>query len=454
MSTSQFYPFYYLRQFLDVFLITISWFFAYWFRFHHLSGGQESLDFIFLKWVPLVILITFYFLHKKKLYYLSKGYHILSTLKANFLAMITIVIILYFFSEQKLSRIVLLTHFILSSFLFTLVRIFLRNILHHLHLRGKKMQCALLVGGSKQMENYVNVVKNNHETGIGITAWLDSNGLAEKYQIPSYSSSLSSIKKNNHFDMIVVGYSGENNQKLENFLKKNYNDVIPIKILPDLSYSLIGCHIEDFANIPILDINVPRISFIDKIFKRSFDIIASLIGLLLFFPFMVLISILIKLDSKGPVFYIQKRIGFGGEIFNMWKFRTMTEAKNNEDQTNWSSKNELRKTKLGKLLRNTSFDEIPQLWNVLIGDMSLVGPRPERLHFVQKFREEIPSYMLRHKMKSGITGWAQIKGWRGDTCLQKRIECDLYYIKNWTLWLDIKIIILTFFKGIGHKNAY
>ena len=238
------------------------------------------------------------------------------------------------------------------------------------------------------------------------------------------------------------------------FLKEQHNDVIPIKILPDLSYSFIGHKLEEFADILMLDINSPRISFAQIIFKRLFDIVFSFLGLLVFSPLMLLLAILIKFDSKGPVFYGQKRLGLDGNSFTMWKFRTMRMAKNQEDHITWSSQNEPRKTRLGHFIRSLSLDELPQLWNVLIGNMSLVGPRPERPYFVNKFRQNIPAYMLRHKMKAGITGWAQIEGWRGDTCLQKRIECDIYYIKNWSLWLDIRIIVLTFLRSFSNKNAY
>ncbi|MCY4524948.1 MAG: undecaprenyl-phosphate glucose phosphotransferase, partial [Halobacteriovoraceae bacterium] len=436
-------------------LIAFSWLTAYWFRFNYLHGGQTGLGNVFFNLTFLIIITSFYFLHKSNLYKtFQKNYNIFLILKSNFLAITTTVVLLYFFSDQRISRIVILSHFIFSSLLLVLCRIIMKNIIHYLQSQGKQLNNILLIGDGKQVEDYVKIIKNNC-LGINITAWLDSNQLAEKYHISSHPhSSISSLKQHFKFDMIVVGYSIKNSKKLDFLLKESHKEIIPIKILPDLSYSLIGHHIEDFSGIPMIDINVAHISFAGMILKRFFDIAMSLFLMLFLSPLMILIAIIIKMNSKGSVFYKQERIGWNGNPFNIWKFRTMAKAKNNEDQTSWSSENEPRKTSIGKFLRYTSLDELPQLWNVFIGNMSLVGPRPERPYFVRKFHEEIPSYILRHKMKAGITGWAQINGWRGDTCLKKRIECDIYYIKNWSLWLDIKIILLTICKSLKHKNAY
>lgn len=184
------------------------------------------------------------------------------------------------------------------------------------------------------------------------------------------------------------------------------------------------------------------------------DIFLTAPGLVFLSPLLLLIGALVKITSRGSVFYGQRRVGLKGEEFTMWKFRSMREARTGEDETSWGSKENTRKTPFGSLLRKTSLDELPQLWNVLKGEMSLIGPRPERPFFVDKFRKEIPGYMLRHSVKPGISGKAQISGWRGDTSIEKRIECDIDYIKNWSLWLDVKILFLTFFRGMIHKNAY
>jgi lipopolysaccharide/colanic/teichoic acid biosynthesis glycosyltransferase len=166
-----------------------------------------------------------------------------------------------------------------------------------------------------------------------------------------------------------------------------------------------------------------------------------------------LLALLVRLSSSGPIFFGQERVGMDGGTFKMWKFRTMRVGSAAESR-GWTVENDPRRTRIGTFLRSSSLDELPQLWNVFVGEMSLVGPRPEQTHFVDKFRREIPAYMLRHKMRAGITGWAQVSGWRGDTSLHKRIECDLYYIRNWTIWFDIKILLMTIVRGFVNKNAY
>jgi exopolysaccharide biosynthesis polyprenyl glycosylphosphotransferase len=184
------------------------------------------------------------------------------------------------------------------------------------------------------------------------------------------------------------------------------------------------------------------------------DVFGSLSFLILFFPVYLTIALLVRITSRGPIFYGQIRMSMDGSTFKMWKFRSMKVGAENASGAVWAIKNDERKTVIGGILRSTSLDELPQFWNVLMGEMSLVGPRPERPEFVEQFRLKIPQYMLRHKVKAGITGWAQINGWRGNTSLEQRIECDLYYIKNWSLLLDLKILLLTPLKGLVHKNAY
>jgi exopolysaccharide biosynthesis polyprenyl glycosylphosphotransferase len=169
---------------------------------------------------------------------------------------------------------------------------------------------------------------------------------------------------------------------------------------------------------------------------------------------MALIAVLIKLEDRGPVFYRQERMGLDGKPFQIVKFRSMRVGAEAESGAVWTQKGDPRRTRVGRVLRAWSLDELPQLWNVFRGDMSLVGPRPERPHFVEQFRSEYPHYMLRHKVRSGITGWAQVHGWRGNTSVRMRIEHDLYYIENWSLMLDLKILLMTLRSGIRHENAY
>ena len=192
----------------------------------------------------------------------------------------------------------------------------------------------------------------------------------------------------------------------------------------------------------------------NMLMKRIVDVFGAIVAIILFSPLMLIAAIGIKLTSRGPLIYKQERVGLHNRPFQMYKFRTMEVQKEEEEKKGWTTKNDPRVTPIGRILRKTSIDEMPQFFNVLKGDMSLIGPRPERPLWVEKFKEEIPRYMIKHQVRPGLTGWAQVNGYRGDTSIRKRIEYDLYYIENWTMGFDMKILFLTFFKGFVNKNAY
>lgn len=224
----------------------------------------------------------------------------------------------------------------------------------------------------------------------------------------------------------------------------DYNNIIPTKP-----------YTEDLLGLPVINIRyVPLTNTFNATVKRLMDVVGAIVAIILFSPVMLIAAILVKVTSPGPLIYKQVRVGLHNKSFEMYKFRSMEVQPEQEEQKAWTVKNDPRVTTVGKFMRRTSIDELPQLFNVLRGDMSLVGPRPERPFFVEKFREEIPRYMVKHQVRPGLTGWAQIHGYRGDTSIRKRIEHDLYYIENWTVGLDIKILFLTFFKGFVNKNAY
>ena len=212
---------------------------------------------------------------------------------------------------------------------------------------------------------------------------------------------------------------------------------------------------EDLQGLPVIHIrHVPLTGVFNATMKRIVDIIGALFGLIVFSPVMVLTAVLIKITSPGPVIFSQERIGLHNHPFRMYKFRSMEVQDPGKERGQWTTPHDPRVTSVGRFIRKTSIDETPQFFNVLVGDMSLVGPRPERPLFVEKFKEEIPRYMIKHQVRPGLTGWAQVNGYRGDTSITKRIEHDLYYIENWSLGFDFKIMFLTVFKGFINKNAY
>ena len=230
---------------------------------------------------------------------------------------------------------------------------------------------------------------------------------------------------------------------------------VDVRIIPYLgTFPTMHTEIESFDDMPIITIVQSPMTGWNQVLKRLLDISGSFFAIVIFAPGMLLISILIKLTSSGPALYGQERMGLDGRTFRALKFRSMQIDAESQTGAVWASENDERRTKFGIFLRRYSLDELPQLFNVFKGEMSLVGPRPERPVFIEQFKSQIPHYMLRHKVKAGITGWAQINGWRGNTSLEKRIECDLYYIERWSIWFDLKILFLTLFRGFFDPNAY
>jgi Undecaprenyl-phosphate glucose phosphotransferase len=382
----------------------------------------------------------------------SYGKEFLTIIRGNTYANVATVVVIYFFLDYRLSRIVLMTYFVSSTVIFVIVKLSLQNMLRFFRREGFNLRHAMLVGNGESLVKYVQNMHSFPEAGIRFMGWGDSSGLAQQYSVKEVS-----VEDFGQFspDLIIIGYRGADYGKTDQMIKKLFNGIARVIVLPDMTYSFVGHHIDEMAGVPALVLNDPDFSSLDLFLKRSFDIVCSFLGLLILLPLLIGIAIAVKLSSKGPVFFGQDRLGLDGRKFKMWKFRSMRiDLSGVQQEPGWTVKNDPRKTKIGSFIRASSLDELPQLWNVFLGQMSLVGPRPEQPYYVEKFRHQIPAYMLRHRMKAGMTGWAQVNGWRGDTSLHKRIECDLYYIRNWSLWLDAKILLMTMWKGFVDKNAY
>jgi Undecaprenyl-phosphate glucose phosphotransferase len=256
-------------------------------------------------------------------------------------------------------------------------------------------------------------------------------------------------------DHLYVALPPEQHVRMLELLDSTSRELVDVKVVPDLLQVIaLRARLEDLDGVPVISINEPPLQGLNSIVKRAIDIAISGGALIvLAIPFGILAG-LIKLGSHGPVFYRQERMGLDGKSFTILKFRSMHDDAERETGPVWTVPGDPRVTTFGRFLRRSNLDELPQLWNVLAGDMSIVGPRPERPHFVEQFKHKIPQYMLRHKVKAGLTGWAQVNGWRGNTPLEKRIEYDLYYIENWSVRLDLKIMWLTLLKGFFHEHGY
>jgi Undecaprenyl-phosphate glucose phosphotransferase len=238
-------------------------------------------------------------------------------------------------------------------------------------------------------------------------------------------------------------------------LERTSREMVDVKVVPDLLQVIaLRARLEDLDGIPVINVNDVPLQGLNAVMKRCIDVVISSAALVVFAAPLGLIALVVRLTSRGSVFYRQERMGLDGKSFSIVKFRSMYDDAERHTGPVWAIADDPRVTPLGRFLRRANLDELPQLWNVFKGDMSIVGPRPERPHFVAEFKHKIPQYMLRHKVKAGLTGWAQVNGWRGNTPIDKRIEYDLYYIENWSVRLDLKIMWLTLLRGFFHKHAY
>ncbi len=258
-----------------------------------------------------------------------------------------------------------------------------------------------------------------------------------------------------HIDQVWIAMALKDEERVRQLLHELRHFTGEIKFVPDIfSFRLINHSVSEIAGLPVLNLSASPMSGTNRLVKAIEDRLLAALILLLASPLMVVLAVGVKLSSPGPVFYRQERVGWNGRPFMMLKFRSMPVDAEAQSGPVWARPGENRATPFGAFLRRTSLDELPQFFNVLKGDMSIVGPRPERPVFVEKFKDEIPDYMKKHLVKAGITGWAQVNGWRGDTDLRKRIEYDLYYIEHWSLWFDLKIMLLTVVKGLVSEHAY
>ncbi|MFR4351233.1 MAG: undecaprenyl-phosphate glucose phosphotransferase [Roseburia sp.] len=340
------------------------------------------------------------------------------------------------------------------------VRLLIRRFLRNIRKNGYNLKHIVLVGYSRAAEQYIDRIQQNPQWGYNIRGVLDDNiarGTAYKgVRVIGSIGNLNYILPQNSLDEIAITLGLEEYYKLEKIVAECEKSGVHTKFIPDYGNIIpTKPYTEDLLGLPVINIRyVPLSNTFYMLTKRCMDIVGSIVCIIVFSPLMLGTALLVKATSKGPLIFRQERVGLHNKAFWMYKFRTMYVQTEEEEQKGWTKKNDPRVTSVGRFLRKTSLDEFPQLFNVLKGDMSLVGPRPERPQYVERFREEIPRYMIKHQVRPGMTGWAQVCGYRGDTSIRKRIEHDLYYIENWTLGLDIKILFLTVFRGFINKNAY
>lgn len=453
---------------MDAAIIAASFMLAYFVKFYILNDGPgpgvlPPEDYMAL--LPFIV-PGFILLYYRCGVYAPKRtvrikFEVYGIIQANTIGLAAMIIILYMIvKEINYSRSVIMFFYMLNIFFTGGLRIVLRKSLRTMRRKGYNLKHILLVGYSRAAEEYIDRLHDNAQWGYVVCGILDDHipagTIYKGVKVLGSLGNLEIILPENKLDEIAITLSLKDYDHLADTVNICEKSGVHTKFIPDYN-SLIPTrpYTEDLMGLPVINIRyVPLTNTGNQLVKRMMDIVGSLFGIIITSPIMLICAIAVKMSSPGPVIFKQERVGLHNKPFYMYKFRSMEQQSSSKEKKAWTVKDDPRVTRTGKVLRRTSLDELPQLFNILMGDMSLVGPRPERPLFVEKFREEIPRYMVKHQVRPGLTGWAQVNGLRGDTSIRKRIEYDIYYIENWTLGFDIKIIFLTFFTGFINKNAY
>ncbi len=436
---------------------------AYWTRFHT-GFAHESIppleDTLFSLLMVLVIFpVTF---RQSSLYTTNRSRthmgEVFEVFKATVFATLILVGLTYFIRERY-SRMTIAIFVVYAFIGVTLVRLGFRAAFNEIRRRGFNLKSILVVGAGELGQRVIETIHSHRELGFRVVGVLTRKPekvgtFVQEAEVLGRLSELPQVLDKTPVDQVIIALPLEEQASLRELMDQLAQRTVDVKIVPDLyQYMTLHGGFEEFGGLPMISLQGAPLDGWNRIAKRVFDVLFSGLLLLVSLPVLAVLALLVKLTSKGPVLYRQERMGMDGHTFDMLKLRTMRTDAEAAGAT-MASADDPRRTVMGAFLRRFSLDELPQFWNVLVGDMSLVGPRPERPVFIQEFKRQIPRYHLRHMVKSGITGWAQINGLRGQTSIQKRIEFDLYYIENWSLLLDVKILLRTAFGGFLSRNAY
>jgi len=448
---------------IDILVISFSLFFAWFIRFKTtllgvgidnwgLSQYLSSLAFIIVVYTILNYSFGLYSPHRTD----NITSETKQILKINIIGLLILITTLYVIEINVYSRYLLAMFAVFSTTFMIIERFIFRSFLRYVRGKGFNAKYMLVIGAGDLGEKFADKITKNFYIGYNIIGFLDDNKLiGEKISNSTVIGSIEDLEKvitSNTIDMAIITIGSRHYKLIENILNTLEKYGVKAEIVPDYyRYFNAKPAIDMIDDIPVINIRyVPLDNNLNRLIKRISDIIIVTIGIIIISPVLLVTAILVKLSSPGPIIFKQKRVGNNRKEFCIYKFRSMR-VQENEDY-NWTKENDPRNTKLGKFIRKTNIDELPQFFNILKGDMSLIGPRPERPFFVDKFRDEIPKYMIKHHVRPGMTGYAQIHGFRGNTSIQKRIEYDIYYVENWNFFMDIKIFFMTFRNFF--KNAY
>ena len=453
-------------MFWDVILTGASWIGAYYLRFESgwiPPGPGPTLAWAALCWhdLPIVLLLALVCCHVTGQYNIDR----LRRLREEFVgvlrctALLTLLVLATIFLRHSAyeSRTTLVIFSLLTMTSLLAVRRVTWALVRSLRSHGYNQSHALIVGCNRVARKTARALRHASWMGIKSVGFVDDrvNDFSSDLDLLGGFDDLPELVRRYHVSHVFIALPMNRYDEARRVFGILSQLMVEVRLVADVP-ALAGLSLTttNLDGLPVIGLRESPHVGLSIVVKRVMDFVLALIGLIVLSPLLLLISLLVKLSSPGPVFYRQKRCGLNGQTFEMLKFRSMRVDAEKETGAVWARKDDNRRTWLGAFLRRTSLDELPQLFNVLLGDMSLVGPRPERPEFIAKFSRTIPNYMARHCVKAGITGWAQVHGWRGNTSLRKRLQYDLYYITHWTPWLDIRILWMTLFHGRTHKNAY
>lgn len=475
----------------DLLIVSVAWVLSYWLRFYSGVFDIEKGVPPFYDYGKLLILAWLIWgaaFRRFGLYRTMRATSLireqLRILRANSLALLVFLSVVYLFQEKtfEFSRLVFLNFYIVSTIGLLTSRSILRRLLWAMRRRGFNLRHAIVVGTGSLAADICRRIHSRPEYGIELIGCLqaeptspvsivkDRNLMIKceasfspfspvketNFKVPIVGSymDLPEFLESGRVDQVIVALPLSDNNKLERVLASIGDSIVDVKIVPDVHrFIQLGSEIQEFDGIPVVSMAATPLQGVNVLYKRVFDLLVGSLCSLFALPLIVAGALAVKLTSRGPVFFSQERVGLDGKPFRIHKLRTMVVDAERQG-AKFAVKNDPRTTVVGAFLRKYSLDELPQLFNVIKGEMTLVGPRPERQVFIEEFRKRVPRYMLRHKVKAGMTGWAQINGFRGNTSIEGRIRKDLYYIENWSLLFDVKILIMTVFFGWCDNNAY
>lgn len=402
----------------------------------------------------LITILTYYLL---QIYrpdrYRKIGVEVGIILAVNAGSMLALVAVLFALDLLQFSRVLLLVFYACSGILVVAKHIAIRLLQNYFRSKGYNLHHVILIGDGPLAAQFVQSIKENVHMGFCIDGYVGGSGNDALGNHLGDIDRLNEVLENHSVDELVIALDSDRMTQMDLIMQAAYRSGIRTRLIPSYNrYIPTNPSIDSIGSVRLINMNAtPLDSVINRMLKRAFDAIASLLGIILFSPLMIVTAVLIKLGSPGPVFFAQERVGKDQKLFKMLKFRSM--RVNSDQDSGWSTQADPRRTEFGSIIRKTSIDELPQLFNVLVGQMSLIGPRPEIPFHVEHFKEEIPRYLVRQQVRPGITGWAQINGLRGDTDINKRVEYDLWYINNWCVRLDVMILIRTVFGGFYNDES-